>query len=42
MTLEIMRALILLHNYCLEQNKCTECPLYEICMKQPSEWLELC
>ena len=39
MTLEIIRALAVLRDFCLAQARCKDCPLREICTKQPSEWL---
>lgn len=38
MTVEIMRALVMLADLCLEQNNCKDCPLRDVCGKMPCEW----
>jgi hypothetical protein len=38
MSVEIVRALLLLSKYCISQDDCGTCPLRAFCGKQPSEW----
>ena len=38
MTLELLRAVITLLNFCHSQKQCKERPLREICGKMPCEW----
>ena len=38
MTLELLRAIITLIQFCYAQDDCRECPLREICGKMPCEW----
>lgn len=38
MPVEVLKALLTLMRYCLEQDKCKECPMREFCEKMPCEY----
>lgn len=38
MTLELLRALVTIAEFCLEQNNCNTCPMKDLCAKMPCEW----
>lgn len=38
MTIEVLRALVLLADFCYEQADCRTCPMRDYCRKMPCEW----
>lgn len=38
MTPEVLKALLVIMNFCLEQNNCNNCPMKDKCAKMPCEW----
>lgn len=38
MTIELVRALLLIAKVCAQQTSCEECPMKEFCQKQPLSW----
>lgn len=38
MSLELVKALLLIAKICAANKNCQECPLKEFCKKMPSEW----
>jgi hypothetical protein len=38
MTLEVLKALCIIVNFCNEQNNCRTCLLKDLCAKMPCEW----
>lgn len=35
---DLLKAVLVILRYCLEQKNCKTCPLKDICGKLPSEW----
>lgn len=38
MTEELLQALLVILQYCLQQNSCEKCPMAQYCDKMPCEW----
>lgn len=38
MTVELLKALTVILESCLEQDSCKDCPLARFCQKMPCEW----
>lgn len=38
MTLEVLKALLVILEFCVKQNSCAACPLANFCGKMPCEW----
>lgn len=38
MTLEVLKALAIILEFCLNQDSCKDCPMSQFCGKMPSEW----
>lgn len=38
MTLEVLKALVVIADFCYKQNNCKTCPLKDLCAKMPCEW----
>ena len=38
MTVQLLQALVLILETCLEQDACSKCPMREFCDKMPCEW----
>ena len=38
MELDIVKALLIIYHYCLDQDGCSSCSLRDLCMKAPSDW----
>ena len=38
MTLELLKALAIILEFCLLQDNCRDCPLKDYCQKMPCEW----
>ena len=38
MSIELVKALLLIAKVCAEQSNCNECPMREFCQKQPMSW----
>lgn len=38
---EVSKALQVLAQFCIEQDSCSDCPIKEMCGKQPSELIDL-
>lgn len=38
MTLEVLKALLVVAEFCIHQNNCNECALRDFCAKMPCEW----
>lgn len=41
MPVEVSNALQVLADFCLNQDSCADCPMREMCGKQPSEFIDL-
>lgn len=38
MTVEILKAMVTILEFCLEQDSCKTCPFSQYCEKMPCEW----
>lgn len=38
MTLEVLKALAVILEFCMNQDSCKNCPMSQFCGKMPSEW----
>lgn len=38
MTLDVLKALAIILEFCLEQDSCKDCPMRDFCGKMPCEW----
>lgn len=38
MNIALMKALILIADFCKQENNCDSCPMKALCGKMPSEW----
>lgn len=38
MTLEVLKALAVILEFCLNQDSCKSCPMAQFCQKMPCEW----
>lgn len=38
MTLEVLKALAVILEFCLNQDSCKNCPMSQFCQKMPCEW----
>lgn len=38
MDVDLVKALMLLFHFCLEQENCSQCPIKDFCRKMPCEW----
>lgn len=38
MTAEVLKALLVIMQYCYAQDSCRNCPMRELCAKMPCEW----
>lgn len=38
MTIDVLRALVTIFDFCYEQCNCNVCPLKDYCSKMPCEW----
>lgn len=38
MTVELLKAILLIVKFCESQNNCKTCPIKDMCGKMPSEW----
>lgn len=38
MPVNVLEALEIIFNFCIEQDSCPDCPMKDICEKMPCEW----
>lgn len=38
MTLEVLKALVVILEFCLNQDSCKNCPMSQFCQKMSCEW----
>lgn len=38
MTLEVLKALAVILEFCMNQDSCKNCPMAQFCQKMPCEW----
>lgn len=38
MTLEVLKALAVILEFCMNQDSCKSCPMAQFCQKMPCEW----
>lgn len=38
MTLEVLKALAVILEFCMSQDSCKKCPMAQFCGKMPCEW----
>ena len=38
MTLEVLKALVVILEFCMSQDSCKNCPMAQFCGKMPCEW----
>lgn len=38
MTLEVLKALVVILEFCMSQDPCKNCPMAQLCGKMPCEW----
>lgn len=38
MTVELLKALLIILRFCYQQDNCKKCPLRDLCAKMPCDW----